>query len=372
MVKKFLKLAAASLLLVLSASTSHLLAQSPGLQISPTRTTINANSGETKQFNLSLKNIDTKNGSFDTTFANFTSSADESGEPKLVTEQIAYGAGSWLSGTKSIPLTAGQSATTPITVTVPKNTLAGTYYAIVRFTPQNTDPGALKASVTSLVFVNVGQITQTIQIEGFEFVNDSFVARVKNTGTGFTVPEIKIELFDDKNTVIETLDANPNSGGIITDTIRKYSVPSITKINPTGQYKARLSVKTESSAVATKDLSLSKIPPGSQTLVISPPAAEADKKKSNVPWLGIAIGTAIVLLLAALTTFLLLRKRRAREIHPVIPAAAAIPQPAPTPIIAPLAPAEPTRASYRPPAPPLKPINRPMPGRDITARRDLF
>lgn len=308
----FLVLIASFFILANPPDTS---AQNPALTISPVKTTISVNPGEKKQFSVVVKNDAGKTAAPGVYYANFTN-RDESGTPELVTEPIPYGGSAWLYSVKSVSIGAGKSATVPITVTVPADAKAGTYYALVRFADSPSATESLQASVASLVFINVGQITQKVEIAEFKADGNSFVARVKNVGTGFTVPSVKIELFDTKGQVVDTIDANPKTGGIITGTVRNYSQPLSSKIDPAKQYTARLIVQTESSEPAVaKEISIG----------TPEPAADNDNKGST-PLLLIA-GLTFLLLLAA--TVVIMRKHRAKNIvpeEPPAPAAQASPE----------------------------------------------
>ncbi len=284
-------------------------AQNAGLQISPTKTTINASPGDRKQLNFDVRNASDRPALVGVSYSNFTTSPDESGEPQVTTEQIPYGLSSWLSNTKNLPsLGVGKTGIVSVNMSVPKDTKPGTYYGIVRVADASSGSTAHSASVASLLFVNIGQITQTIAIEEFKTADDLFVARIKNTGNGYLIPEVKIEIFDKDNQLIETPDANMQKGGIIPGTIRKYAVSLSDKIEPNTQYKAILSVKTESAGPATtKEISLGN--PATEEVAIGP-----TKDKKAFSSLGL-IASVIGILLLVLTILMVILIRKHHRLH---------------------------------------------------------
>lgn len=297
------------------AGSATVQAQNSGFQISPTRTTINANPGETKKFSLDVKNVSDKTVSVSISYSNFTNSDDESGEPKIVTGQIPYGLAPWLSNPKFLPsISRGKSASIPITISVPSDAKAGTYYGLVRIA--DATPGSsLQASVGSLVFLNVGQIEQTVEVEEFKLIDNTFLVRLKNTGNGFIVPSVALEISNaSDNSVVDTVDANPAAGGIISGTIRKYSLPVPKGVDPAKQYKVRLTVlASESSAPVTKELTLGKPEP-------APAAPVQDKKGPNLILI-IPLILLSVLIIVILAVVLLLKRRRKNNKVPFAPIA---------------------------------------------------
>lgn len=295
-------------------------AQSSELQISPVKSIISANPGDKKQVVISVKNTLQATRNFNAIFRNFTAGEAETGDPRVVDDPgLAHGIQKWLSGPESIPINSGSTRDSAFTISVPAGTPTGTYYGLVLFSKQSNSPNeGISASVGSYVFVNVGPITQEVAIEEFNtagiavspsgMAEGKFVVRLKNTGNGYTVPNIKIEILDDNKSVIQTIDVNEASGGILPESIRKYTADFSRQLEPPRSYSARLTTTTEKGESVTAERVLVEVP----SITVAGTKSQPPKSKKTFVIVGLAVG----ILLVALTGVLIARKRHRKGIVP--------------------------------------------------------
>ncbi|MES2971012.1 MAG: hypothetical protein V4702_01675 [Patescibacteria group bacterium] len=285
-------------------------AQGSGLQVSPVKTSIDASPGDKKKVTITVRNVGSAPGKFSPIFDNFTAADDESGQPKITSDlSLSSGIKTWLSGLSSISLNAGASGDYTLNVAVPAETKPGTYYGTVRFSA-----GDSSASVGSLLFVNVGAITQEIAIEEFDttsisvatlgLANGKFIVRLKNIGNGYTLPKVKIEILDDKKAVIETLDANKDLGGILPNgTIRKYTAELSKTVEPNRAYSARVTAITENNKPVIQEKNFIEAPVAAATQTTPPKT-----KKSGL--LPIVAGGLLILLLGVAAAIMLRNRHK--------------------------------------------------------------
>ncbi len=335
-------------------------AQSNDIQLSPAKTVMDLRPGAKNQVVITVKNAGSATQNLSALFDNFTA-ADETGAPKIITDaSFARGIKTWMSGIGSFSLAGSATRNYALTVSVPTGTKPGTYYGLVRF-----GSGGTSASVGSLVLINVGDITQEVALE--EFITSgvkvdaagqasgTFAVRVKNIGNGYTVPKLKIEVLDDKKAVIDTLDANEAEGGILPEGgIRRYEADFSKKLEPNKTYSARVTATAGTMKPLTQEKTFVEAPAAAATQSGTSPTA---KKTNIVP---LAIGGAIILLILATVTALLIRKRNEQLVR--MPSAIA-PQPTgqpftPTaPVVGDLSPNQPSPSVPSPPSSDTPPKN---------------
>lgn len=303
-------------------------AQYGGLQLSPTKSILSVAPGGKEQITVTLRNTDPKGGTVSVLFRNFTTNESESGEPKLVDDpNLPQGIQKWLSGATSVRLGSNETRDYGLTISVPAGTAAGTYYGTVLFNINTSGGESIGPSVGTLLFVNVGTITQQVATEEFNLdgvkvstsglAEGELVVRLKNTGNGYTVPKIKLEIIDDANSVFETLNANEGEGGILPGTVRKYTAKVSKQLEPPKTYRVRLTASTESgkSVTAEKILVQGSAPAQSST---------KPQKKNNNPAV-IAIGVAIALLITGVLLYVLKKRKKAVDLEVPQPPSDVIP-----------------------------------------------
>lgn len=237
-----------------------------GLQISPTRTEINAQPGEEKTFSVSVKNV-TQGDVLAKSYLNDFESDGATGTPKIITDtnkRTPYTINNMLKGLEDVTLKPGETKQVNLTIKVPNDVAPGAYFGAVRYaaTPKEEGPEpdsqqvALTASVAHLVFVNVpGNVTEQIKLESLKITNDGnssgiFVKApnkasltVKNLGNGFSRPFGNVSIIDSSKKEVFRYEVNktdpkgivlPNSTRIFDDGIKNIKKP--------GKYKAIASV----------------------------------------------------------------------------------------------------------------------------------
>lgn len=229
-----------------------------GLQLSPTRSEISAQPGETKSFKITLKNV-TQGEVNAQAFINDFESDNVSGTPQIIVdetkEKTPYSISSMLSPLQDVTLKPGESKEIEYSVTVPGNASPGAYFGALRYAavPAGQDTSqfdrqvSLTASVAHLVFVEVpGEVTQKIAINSvqaqlngnsgkffFKAPNKSAVT-VENMGNGFSRPFGKVELTRGSDKAVYSYDLNntdpkgivlPRSKRVFTDDLKNVSTP---------------------------------------------------------------------------------------------------------------------------------------------------
>ncbi len=238
--------------LVLLSQTS-LNAQVATYKILPPSSELSLEPGKTGSVPITVSNDSSSKQDFAVSFENFTSD-DETGAPRLVTgEDFPHGLKDWMSGTPTLSLNGKASRQYTVIIRVPKEIPAGTYYGLVKFTDKSSK---LNSSTASLVFVNIGTITETLSLDTFELGQVSYAAngttthnfnvKLKNTGTGYTKPDIKIAILKN-NTQVKELTLAEGEGGILPQTTRLYNLQYVGEMSLADIYKANLSVVTPGS-----------------------------------------------------------------------------------------------------------------------------
>ncbi|MBA2279497.1 DUF916 domain-containing protein [Candidatus Saccharibacteria bacterium] len=252
MISKWASATFALLSLVLPVLISHPLhssAQGVSLLVTPAQTIISANPGETKTVTINLSNAADKKNDFAVVFENF-GTIGETGEPIVNNDpNLKGGLKSWLKGSATISLGAKASKEYKVTVTIPKDAAAGTYWGRVVLNNKTV----VDSSSSSPIFVNVGAVTEKIAIESLLVDRLSlnpdgtteyeFGARIKNTDNSYSVPKLTLAILDEGGAVVTEIDAN-NTGGILPQTTRKYAITFANPLDNTKVYRAKLTATT--------------------------------------------------------------------------------------------------------------------------------
>lgn len=153
-----------------------------GLQITPTRTEISMLPGETKDFDITVKNVTQGKVNVKSYFNDFESDG-VTGEPQIVIDQnreVPNSMKSYVKGLEDFTLDKDQSKEVKLTVDLPSDASPGGYFGVVRFQAlpegSSSDEGdtqvSLNASVASLLLVEAqGDITEQIQIDSINSCN---------------------------------------------------------------------------------------------------------------------------------------------------------------------------------------------------------
>lgn len=250
--------------LLLFALVPHTDAATPGgngLRISPVRTEVTINPGQTQTVNVTVTNITNQSASLQTIINDFTANPDESGNPAIILDPNQFATSHSLkryaTAGGDFVLQPGQQKAVPIKVTIPKDAIAGGYFGAVRFAPtSNTTTGnqnvSLAGSVGSLVLVKVpGDIKEQMSIASFDirrgnrsstlFTTNkglSALVRFQNEGNIQEAPFGKILLKDSKNKILASYEVNNTNppGNVLPNSIRKFPI-NIDKVGSFGKYK---------------------------------------------------------------------------------------------------------------------------------------
>jgi len=146
-----------------------------GYRISPVRTDLNINPGQTEDVTVIIQNVSSNVEQLQTLINDFTA-RDESGSPAL----LLNGQSAGQHGLKqfiTVPngafsLQPNEQKDITVHITIPKGTPGGGYFGAVRFAPAGSTGNEnvnLSASVTSLILVRVsGNVTDLLNIASFD------------------------------------------------------------------------------------------------------------------------------------------------------------------------------------------------------------
>jgi Bacterial protein of unknown function (DUF916) len=233
-----------------------------GLRVSPVRTDLTINPGETKTVEVTATNVTAGPATLQTIVNDFMANPNESGDPAIILDPKQYAANHSLKRfVQSVPaftLAAGQQKTIPVRISVPKNAPGGGYYGAIRFAPTSVDKTSpdqnvtLAGSVGSLVIVKVpGDIKEQLSIASFDVrTGDSAssfftsnkglkaTVRFQNGGNIQVQPFGKILLKDRSGKILDQYEVNnvDPAGNVLPDSIRKFPV-DLKKVGGFGQYK---------------------------------------------------------------------------------------------------------------------------------------
>lgn len=233
-----------------------------GLRVSPVRTDLVIQPGETKTVNINVTNVTSVQSTLQTIINDFTANKDESGNPAILLDANQYASSHSLKRYAQpggqFTLQPGQAKTIPIVITIPKNAAGGGYFGAVRFAPAGTQTKgpnqtvSLAGSVGSLILVKVpGDIKEQLSIASFNTVqsdrvsslffnnkNINAVVRFQNTGNIQLQPFGKILLRSSSGKILYQANVNNTNppGNVLPDSIRKFPVP-LKNVGTFGKYK---------------------------------------------------------------------------------------------------------------------------------------
>lgn len=227
-----------------------------GLSLSPTRTELRIQPGESGEVEINLRNV-TRGEIIAKPFISDFESDDATGEPKLIADtknRSSASVAGFFSGLEDVRLKPGENKNVKYRVAVPANAAPGGYYGAVTYRAvpaeqAGLDSGqvSLTANVASLVLIEVpGDITEQIQLNsikvlkgekssGFFTQKPDFAAiSVKNNGNSFSKPFGTISLTGMGGKEVHRYELNnstprgnilPKSSRTFTDGIKGISKP---------------------------------------------------------------------------------------------------------------------------------------------------
>lgn len=246
----------ASLLVVVGTGKAQDDKGGSGLSISPTRTELRIQPGQSDKVEVSIRNV-TRGAIIAKPFISDFESDDATGEPRLYAntdKRNSASINSFVSGLQDVPLQPGENKTLIYPVNIPASAAPGGYYGAVtyRAVPANAaspESGevALTANVASLVLIEVsGDITEQIQLDSVKVLKDTKASsffttkpnkaaiNVKNNGNSFSKPFGTVSLTDMSGKQIYSYELNnatprgnilPKTNRTFTDEVKNISKP---------------------------------------------------------------------------------------------------------------------------------------------------
>jgi len=266
---KFLWETLVGVVLILSMTVSTVSAATNnnpnGFQVSPVRTELTINRGDSQTVNITIANPTNSQLATRALVNDFIANTDESGAPLLITDNsVPLPHNNFISLVSPIPnfvLLPKQSTTMPVRITVPANANAGGYYGAIRFAPASlgtTSNIGLSATVGSLFLITVpGNLVEKLNLiqlsaahsngdPSWFFVSGDLavMTRLQNVGDIHVQPfgtVIVKDMFGHVLTQYEFNPAVPDRSNVLPDSVRKF-VDKLPKHHWFGRYTIQESI----------------------------------------------------------------------------------------------------------------------------------
>lgn len=236
-----------------------------GLLMSPTRSEVSVDPGQSKSFTITLKNV-TQGDLVAQAVVNDFESDGVSGTPQIIVDEnqrTPYSINNFLRGVEDIEIKSGETKEVKLTLDVPDNAVPGAYFGVVRFAavPKEKQSEAerqvsLTASVAHIVLLEVaGDVTEQIQLESLKaqrnndpgsfFLSppDSMALGIKNLGNGFSRPFGTVNIKNILGKEVKNYEVNNTSPkGVILPNSSRTFVDSIDGVKWPGRYTATAAV----------------------------------------------------------------------------------------------------------------------------------
>lgn len=241
-----------------SYAATNTSAQGNGLRISPVRTDLTINPGESRVITVYAKNITSSNENLQVVFNDFQAGTDESGTPALLlnnTSAPSHSLRKFMSASSdTISIAPNEQKALQVTVTIPSGTPGGGYFGAVRLLPAGTNSSDkqvnLSASVASLVLVTVpgtykeqmSVVSMDIQQDGHQrsifssSKNLQAVVRFNNTGDVQEQPFGKVAVKKGSKVVYTTeINNSDPKANVLPNSIRRFSA-DLKNVGSFGKY----------------------------------------------------------------------------------------------------------------------------------------
>jgi hypothetical protein len=285
------------------------------LKVTPVRTDIQINPGESKTVQTTVSNLTGDAITVRPTSNDFVA-GDESGTPSLILNENQFAPSHslkrFMGPLNDVTIPANGTVSIDVVITVPANATPAGYFGAVRFAPSTPDSGGqvnLSPSVASIILLTVpGPVTEKLSITDFTvqqggrsngiFYSDTGISasvRFKSESSIQLGPIGKVSVKKGDTVVYETDFNNKTPRDVILpDSARRWDIP-LEKISGFGHY----------TVLATYTYGQT-----NQTI-------EATESFWVIPWLVIAIAGGVLLLIIAaiIITILTVKKRRNRNIR---------------------------------------------------------
>jgi hypothetical protein len=234
--------AALTVIAFMPASLGAVASPTQGLQISPAVIEINAQPGQTINFQLKLTDI--SGGALNARMSvNDFGAKNEQGDPEIIldpTETSQYSMRQWVGPQANVRLASQQTKVFSMVINVPKDAEPGGHYAIIRFTGQADNPNggakvAQAASVGTLILMRIGgNISESLRfVDFYASQNGSkhslfyagpikFSERLRNEGSVHEKPTGQITIKNLFGKTVATLETNPKLHNVLPSSIRRF------------------------------------------------------------------------------------------------------------------------------------------------------
>lgn len=144
------------------------------LRVSPVRSDVTINPGETGTVDITITNL-TSNDILVAAIQNDFVQGDENGTPSIILDEDEYASTHslkrFMTPLQNVTVPANESVIVPVEIVVPADAQAGGYFGALRFAPTTPDSGGqvnLSASVASLILLTVpGPTTEVLNLTDF-------------------------------------------------------------------------------------------------------------------------------------------------------------------------------------------------------------
>ncbi len=206
------------------------------LTLSPVRIQTDGDPGTTKTGEVTVINEQNTTQTFYASYENF-SAEGETGAPTFNTEKT--GLDTWITvSPQNITLAPGEARKVSYTITIPKDTEPGGYFAAIFWgsTPPsvNTAQVSIGAKVGVLILLTVnGQIAESAGITQFDRDGHGFFYttlpvdlryKFRNSGGDRVEPKGEVTIRDTIFLPTAHIDANPNVGNVLPNSVRAFTV----------------------------------------------------------------------------------------------------------------------------------------------------
>jgi hypothetical protein len=213
-----------------------------GLQISPAVIEINAQPGQTVNFQLKLTDISGGALNAHMTVNDF-GAKNEQGDPEIIldtSETSQYSMRQWVSPQPDVKLSSQQTKIFAMTINVPKDAEPGGHYAIIRFTGQQDNPVggarvAQAASIGTLILMRIGgNISDSLRFADFYASQNgakhklfyaspiTFSQRLRNEGSVHEKPTGQVVVKNLFGKTVATLETNPKLHNVLPASTRRF------------------------------------------------------------------------------------------------------------------------------------------------------
>jgi hypothetical protein len=250
-----LTIALSSLAPAMAVTTSNV--GGNGLKISPVRTDITVNPGQSTVVNVTVQNVTLTPATLQVLINDFVADKDESGQPAIILDATKFAPTHslkrYITPMPDITLQPNEQKTLKVTINIPKDAAGGGYFGAVRLAPSsatNDKNVTLSASVGSLILVRVpGDIKDDLRLTSLDarkgdnvrvlFTSGKGIkaaVRFENKGNVQEQPFGKVMLKKGSK-VLQTIEINNTEprGNVLPDSIRKFEVP-LNKVGSFGKY----------------------------------------------------------------------------------------------------------------------------------------